>query len=419
MSKADLVVTHVRIWTGESAPGQPVRLIEDGAVAIKDGLISYVGSRDDAPPAELEYDHEGGLLTPGLVDCHTHLVYAGNRAAEWQMRLEGASYEQVAKSGGGIVSTVKAVREASEDILLIESFERLSALVAEGVTTVEIKSGYGLDAETEAKMLRVARELGTEKMGPRVTVRTTHLGAHAMPPNFVGKGGMTDKDAYITDVIEKQLPLAVKEGLVDAVDAFCEGIAFSPAQVRRLFEAARALNLPVKLHAEQLSNLGGSKLAAEFGALSVDHVEYLDAEGIAAIAKSGSVAVLLPGAFYFIKEKQKPPVEALRKAGVPIALATDCNPGSSPLTSILLAMNMGCTLFAMTPEEALLGVTREGARALGMQGTIGTVTVGKRADLCVWTVREPAELAYRMGFNPLRTRIFGGRVSDFDDEDFT
>ena len=240
-----------------------------------------------------------------------------------------------------------------------------------------------------------------------------------MPPNFVGKGGMTDKDAYITDVIEKQLPLAVKEGLVDAVDAFCEGIAFSPAQVRRLFEAARALNLPVKLHAEQLSNLGGSKLAAEFGALSVDHVEYLDAEGIAAIAKSGSVAVLLPGAFYFIKEKQKPPVEALRKAGVPIALATDCNPGSSPLTSILLAMNMGCTLFAMTPEEALLGVTREGARALGMQGTIGTVTVGKRADLCVWTVREPAELAYRMGFNPLRTRIFGGRVSDFDDEDFT
>ena len=414
MSKADCRITHVRIWTGENAPGEPVRLIDDGAVAFTDGIITYVGPYDGAPDAEVEYDHENVLLTPGLVDCHTHVVHAGNRAAEWQMRLKGASYEEVARAGGGIVSTVKAVRAADEDTLLIESLDRLMALVAEGVTTVEIKSGYGLDAENEAKMLRVARMLGTPNMGPRVTVRTTHLGAHAMPP------GMTDKDAYITDVIEKQLPLAVKEGLVDAVDAFCEGIAFSPAQVRRVFEAARAHNLPVKLHAEQLSNLGGAKLAAEFEALSVDHIEYLDADGIAAIAKSGTVAVLLPGAYYFIKEKQKPPVDALRKARVPMALATDCNPGSSPLTSILLAMNMGCTLFALTPEEALLGVTREGARALGMQDSIGTVTVGKRADLCVWNVSEPEELSYRIGFNPLRMRFWGGWVDDVEgpDDDF-
>ncbi len=411
MSKADVLITHVRIWTGENAPGEPVRLIDDGAVAITDGLIVYAGTADGAPKAEVVYDQEGALLTPGLVDCHTHIVHAGNRAAEWQMRLKGASYEAVAKAGGGIVSTVKAVREASGDILLIESFDRLKALVAEGVTTIEIKSGYGLDAENEAKMLRVARELGTENLGPRVTVRTTHLGAHAMPP------GLTDKDAYIRDVIEKQLPLAVTEGLVDAVDAFCEGIAFSPAQVRRVFEAARKLNLPVKLHAEQLSNLGGAKLAAEFGALSVDHVEYLDADGIAAIAKSGTVAVLLPGAFYFIKEKQKPPVESLRKAGVRIALATDCNPGTSPLTSILLAMNMGCTLFGLTPEESLLGVTREGARALGLLDSIGTVTVGKRADLCVWDVTEPEELSYRIGYNPLRMRFWGGWTTDVEGPD--
>jgi imidazolonepropionase len=411
MSKADLRVTHVRIWTGESSPGQPVRVIENGAVAVTDGLISYVGPSDGAPDAEIEYDHENVLLTPGLVDCHTHIVHAGNRAAEWQMRLKGASYEKVAKAGGGIVSTVKATRAADEDVLLFESMDRLQALVSEGVTTIEIKSGYGLEAITEAKMLRVARELGNEASGARVTVRTSHLGAHAMPP------GLTDKDAYITDVIENQLPMAMKDGLVDAVDAFCEGIAFSPAQVRRVFEAARRVNLPVKLHAEQLSNLGGARLAAEFGALSVDHVEYLDAEGIAAIAKSGTVAVLLPGAFYFIKETQKPPVEALRKAGVPMALATDCNPGSSPMTSILLAMNMGCTLFGLTPEEALLGVTREGARALGLLGSIGTIAVGKRADFCVWNVFEPEELAYRIGYNPLRMRFWGGWTDDVEGPD--
>lgn len=404
MSKADLLISHVRIWTGEAARGEPVRVIEDGAVAAKDGLITYVGAVADAPEAEAEYDHDGAMLTPGLVDCHTHVVYAGNRAGEWQMRLEGASYEEVAKAGGGIVSTVRAVRAASQDQLLSESFRRLKTLTNEGVTTAEIKSGYGLDAANEAKMLRVARELGTKRGGPGVTVTTTHLGAHAMPP------GATDKDAYIADVIERQLPLAAKEGLVDAVDAFCEGIAFSPAQVRRVFEAARLMGRPVKLHAEQLSNLGGAKLAAEFGALSVDHIEYLDADGIAAIAKSGTVAVLLPGAFYFIKEKQKPPVAALREAGVPIALATDCNPGSSPLTSILLTMNMGCTLFGLTPQEALLGVTREGARALGLHDKIGTVTVGKQADLCVWDVDEPAELAYRIGFNPLRQRFWQGSL---------
>ena len=376
-------------------------MFDDGAVAIKDGRIVYTGWDKEAPDALTSLDGEGRLLTPGLVDCHTHIVHAGNRANEWQMRLEGATYEDVAKAGGGIVSTVKAVRAASERDLVRQCLPRIDALIAEGLTTIEIKSGYGLDAENEAKMLRAARVIGAERP---LHVTTTHLGAHAMPP------GMLDKDAYITDVIEQQLPLALRENLADAVDAFCEGIAFSPAQVQRLFEAAGVLKLPVKLHAEQLSNLGGAKLAAAFSALSVDHVEYLDAEGIAAIAKSGTVAVILPGAFYFIKEKQKPPVEALRQARVPMALATDNNPGSSPLTSLLLTMNMACTLFGMTPQEALLGVTREGARALGMQDEIGTVTVGKRADLAIWDVDAPAELAYRIGYNPLWKRIWRGNV---------
>ena len=401
MSKPDLVVRHVRVWTGENLPGEPVRMIDDGSVAIKSGRIVSVGWDKEAPEAIATIDGGGRLLTPGLVDCHTHIVHAGNRANEWQMRLEGATYEEVARAGGGIVSTVKAVRAASEAELVRQSLPRVDALIAEGVTTIEIKSGYGLDAGNEAKMLRAARRIGAERP---VHVTTTHLGAHAMPP------GATDKDAYITDVIEQQLPLATRENVVDAVDGFCEGIAFSPAQMLRVFEAARALKLPVKLHAEQLSNLGGAKLAAEFGALSVDHIEYLDADGIAALAKSGTVAVILPGAFYFIKEKQKPPVEALRKADVPMALATDNNPGSSPLTSLLLTMNMACTLFGMTAQEALLGVTREGARALGMQDEAGTVTVGKRADLAIWDAREPAELAYRIGFNPLWKRIWRGNA---------
>jgi imidazolonepropionase len=401
MSKADLVVRDVRIWTGDSAGRGEIRLIDKGAVAVSGEGLSYVGPATDAPGGTRVIDGAGRLLTPGLIDCHTHIVHAGNRAGEWQMRLEGATYEQVARAGGGIVSSVKAVRASSKDELVRQSLPRLDALIAEGVTTIEIKSGYGLDRENEAKMLRAARLLGAERP---ITVTTTHLGAHAMPP------GATDKDTYISDVVERQLPFAADEGLVDAVDAFCEGIAFAPDQVRRVFEKARQLRLPVKLHAEQLSNQGGSKLAAEYGALSVDHIEYLDEEGVAAIARSGTVGVLLPGAYYFIKEKQKPPVEGLRKAGVPMALATDCNPGTSPLTSLLLTMNLGSTLFGLTPQEALLGVTREAARALGRSTEVGTVTFGKRADLAIWNVAEPAELAYRMGFNPLWKRVWRGNV---------
>ncbi len=396
--QADLLVINGRLWTGE--PETPAR--EGWAIAAKAGRIIFTGPAGDAPSAARTIDCAGRLVTPGLVDCHTHIVHAGNRANEWRMRLEGASYEEVARAGGGIVSTVKAVRAASEDELVRQSLPRLDALIAEGATTVEIKSGYGLDAGNEAKMLRAARRLG--QLRP-VTIRTTHLGAHAMPP------GATDKDAYITDVIERQLPLAHREGLADAVDAFTEGIAFSVGQTRRVFAAARALGLPVKIHAEQLSNLGGAAMAAgEFAALSADHIEYLDEAGIAAMRSAGTVAVLLPGAFYFIKEKQKPPVAALRAAGVPIAVATDCNPGSSPLTSPLLAINMACTLFGLTPEEALAGVTRNGAKALGLGSECGTLGSGKWCDVAIWDVIEPAELAYRIGFNPLWKRIWRGHA---------
>lgn len=396
--QADLLVINGRLWTGE--PETPAR--EGWAIAAKAGRIIFTGPAGDAPSAARTIDCAGRLVTPGLVDCHTHIVHAGNRANEWRMRLEGASYEEVARAGGGIVSTVKAVRAASEDELVRQSLPRLDALIAEGATTVEIKSGYGLDAGNEAKMLRAARRLG--QLRP-VTIRTTHLGAHAMPP------GATDKDAYITDVIERQLPLAHREGLADAVDAFTEGIAFSVGQTRRVFAAARALGLPVKIHAEQLSNLGGAAMAAgEFAALSADHIEYLDEAGIAAMRSAGTVAVLLPGAYYFIKEKQKPPVAALRAAGVPIAVATDCNPGSSPLTSPLLAINMACTLFGLTPEEALAGVTRNGAKALGLGSECGTLGSGKWCDVAIWDVIEPAELAYRIGFNPLWKRIWRGHA---------
>ena len=396
----DVLFTNGRIWTGEPEAGR-AGLKQDWAIAAKGSRISYCGSAGSAPQAAQTVDLGGRLVTPGLVDCHTHIVHAGNRANEWRMRLEGASYEEVARAGGGIVSTVKAVRAASEDELVAQSLPRLDALIAEGVTTVEIKSGYGLDTGNEMKMLRAARQLG--RLRP-VTLRTTHLGAHAMPP------GATDKDAYIRDVVEGQIPAAADAGLADAVDAFCEGIAFSVEQVRRVFEAARTKGLPVKIHAEQLSNLGGTKLAAEFHALSADHIEYLDEDGVAAMVKSGTVAVLLPGAFYFIKEKQKPPVEALRKANVPIAVATDCNPGSSPLTSLLLAMNMSCTFFGLTPEEALTGVTRHAAQALGLGDQCGTIAKGKWCDLAVWDVVEPAELAYRIGFNPLWKRIWRGHA---------
>ncbi len=393
---ADTVWTNARLWTGNGP------LIEQGAVAAKDGAIVYAGPAANVPPAKHAIDCGGRLVTPGLIDCHTHIVHAGNRANEWRMRLEGATYEEVARAGGGIVSTVKNVRAAGEDELVRQSLPRLDALIGEGVTTIEIKSGYGLDTENESKMLRAARRLGRERA---ITVTTTHLGAHAMPP------GTTDKDAYIADVVERQLPAAHKEGLADAVDAFAEGIAFSVEQTRRVFEKAKALGLPVKIHAEQLSNLGGAAMAAaKFGALSADHIEYLDEAGVAALSKSGTVAVLLPGAFYFIKEKQKPPVDLLREAGVPIAVSTDCNPGSSPMTSLLLAMNMACTLFGLTPEEVLVGTTKNAARALGLQARAGTLEAGKSCDLAIWNVAEPAELAYRIGFNPLHQRVWRGNV---------
>ncbi|MFO1170715.1 MAG: imidazolonepropionase [Hyphomicrobiaceae bacterium] len=393
---ADVLWTHARLWTAAGP------LISDGVVAAKDGRIVFAGPASDAPAAARVIDCGGRLVTPGLVDCHTHIVHAGNRADEWRMRLEGATYEEVARAGGGIVSTVKNVRAASEDELVRQSLPRLDALIGEGVTTIEIKSGYGLDAENETKMLRAARRLGRERP---VTVTTTHLGAHAMPP------GQTDKDAYIADVVERQLPAAHAEGLADAVDAFTEGIAFSVEQTRRVFAKAKSLGLPVKIHAEQLSNLGGAAMAAsEFGALSADHIEYLDEAGVVALAKAGTVAVLLPGAFYFIKETKKPPVDLLRKARVPIAVSTDCNPGSSPLTSALLALNMACTFFALTPEEALLGVTKNAAKALGRDTDIGTIEAGKSCDLAIWNAEAPAELAYRIGFNPLHSRVWRGNV---------
>ena len=370
-----------------------------GFVAITGGRITATGVGDPGIAASVheEIDAHGALLTPGLIDCHTHLVYAGNRAREFEMRLEGASYEEIARAGGGIVSTVTATRALSEDELVQAALPRLDALIAEGAGTIEIKSGYGLTVEDELKMLRAARRLGKER---NIRVRTSYLAAHAVPAEYKGR-----PDAYIDEVVLPGLEAAHAEALVDAVDGFCEGIAFSPAQIARVFGRAKALGVPVKLHAEQLSNLGGAALAASYGALSADHLEYLDGPGVAAMAKAGTVAVLLPGAFYFLREKQAPPVEALRSAGVPIAIATDCNPGSSPLASLLLAMNMASTLFRLTPEEALAGVTRNAAEALGLADEIGTIAAGKRAELAVWDVRHPAELAYRIGFNPLHKAI--------------
>jgi imidazolonepropionase len=382
--------------------GAAYGLVADGAIGIEDGRIGWVG-RADAMPAEwrgaaLE-DCGNRLVTPALIDCHTHLVFGGNRAKEFEMRLEGASYEEIARAGGGIVSTVGATRALTEDELVEAALRRLDALIAEGVATVEIKSGYGLTIEDELKMLRAARRLGELR---KVRVKTSYLAAHAVPAEYKGRA-----DDYIDEIVLPGLDAAHAQGLVDAVDGFCEGIAFSPEQITRVFGRAKALGLPVKLHAEQLSNLGGAALAASFGALSADHLEYLDAAGAEAMAKSGTVAVLLPGAFYFLREKQAPPVDALRSAGVPIAIATDCNPGSSPLASLLLAMNMGSTFFRLTPEEALAGVTRNAARALGLADEIGTIETGKRAELAVWDVAHPAELAYRIGFNALDRVIVG------------
>ncbi|WP_375589304.1 imidazolonepropionase [Hoeflea alexandrii] len=379
-------------------------LVEQGAVAIENGVIAWAGPGQTVPArfdAGEVLDLDGRLVTPALIDCHTHIVHGGNRAREFEMRLEGASYEEVARAGGGIVSTVAATRAATEDELVASALTRVDAMIAEGVSTIEIKSGYGLDTANELKMLRAAKAVAAQR---QVRVRTSYLGAHAVPPEYKGRA-----DAYIDEVCIPALEAAHAEGLVDAVDGFCEGIAFTPEQIARVFERAKELGIPVKLHAEQLSNLGGAKLAADYGALSVDHLEYATAEDAAAMAKAGSVAVILPGAFYTLRETVAPPIQAFREAGVPMAVATDCNPGSSPMSSLLLSMNMACTLFRMNPEEALVGVTRNAARALGLDDT-GQIKPGLRADLAIWNAEHPAELAYRIGFNPLWKRIFGGAL---------
>ncbi len=379
-------------------------LIADGAIAIHGEQIAWAGAAADVPAPYREaqtQDLGGRLVTPALIDCHTHIVFGGNRAAEFELRLNGASYEEVAKAGGGIVSTVTATRAASEDALLADALTRVDTLIAEGVTLIEVKSGYGLDRETELKMLRVARAIAQVRP---IEVRTSFLGAHAVPPEFDGNA-----DAYIGDICIPTLRAAHALGLVDAVDGFCEGIAFDTAQITRVFDVAVELGLPVKLHAEQLSNTGATQLAARYGALSADHVEYATGADARALGGAGTVAVVLPGAFYTLRETQSPPIQAFRDAGVAMALATDCNPGTSPLTSALLTMNMACTLFRMTPLEALLGMTAHAARALGVTDR-GRIIPGARADLCVWNAAHSAELAYRIGFNPLHSRIFKGSL---------
>ena len=380
----------------------PYGLIEDAAIVVIEGKITWVGARTALPAefAGMRVQELGGrLVTPALIDCHTHVVHGGNRAVEFEMRLQGASYEEIARAGGGIVSTVTATRIASHDDLVAAALPYVDALIGEGVATIEIKSGYGLEQSTELRMLRVARRIA--ELRP-VLVRTSLLVAHAVPLDYKGRA-----DAYIDEVCIPTLRVAQAAGLVDAVDGFCEGIAFSPDQIERVFSVARELGLPVKLHAEQLSNLGGAALAARFGAISADHLEYLDEDGVAALAASGTVGVILPGAFYTLREVQKPPIDLLRQYGVPMAVATDMNPGSSPMASLLLAMNMACTLFRLTPAEALAGVTTHAARALGLTDR-GTLALGQIADLAVWNCSHPSELAYRIGFNPLYQRIIGG-----------
>jgi len=394
-----------RLWRNArlaTLAGEGLGLVEDGVVAAASGRIVHAGPADAAPAfdAAETFDCAGRWITPGLIDCHTHLIHAGDRAREFEMRLEGATYEEIARAGGGIRSTMTATRAAGEADLVATALPRLDALIAEGVTTVEVKSGYGLTLEDELKMLRAARVLGDFRP---VRIRTTFLGAHALPPEYAA-----DQDGYIDLVCDTMIPAIAGQDVADAVDAFCEGIGFSAAQTERVFAAAAAHGLPIKLHAEQLSNLHGAALAARYGALSADHLEYLDAEGVAAMAKSGTVATLLPGAYYFVRETKLPPVAELRAAGVPIALATDCNPGTSPLTSLLLVMNMGATLFRLTVTECLRGVTVNAARALGLQDKIGTLEAGKACDLAIWDVEHPSELVYRMGFNPLHARIWSG-----------
>ncbi len=381
-------------------------IVEKGVVASRGGRIAFAGPQDELPSALRErarsiVDCEGRWITPGLIDCHTHLVYGGDRAAEFEMQLAGASYEEIARAGGGILSTVRATRSASEEELTAKALRRLDALIAEGVTTVEVKSGYGLETVAEQKSLRVARRLG--ELRP-VAIRATLLAAHAIPPEFAGR-----REAYLDMVVGETMPALAGEGLVDAVDAFCERIAFSTAEVALVFDAARRLGLPVKLHADQLSNGGAAALAAEFSAISADHLEYTDEAGVEAMGRAGVVAVMLPGAFYTLRERQAPPVALFRKHRVPMAVATDSNPGTSPMTSILLALNMAATLFGLTVEECIRGVTRHAAEALGLGAGTGTLETGKWADLAIWEVERPAELVYRLGFNPLHTRVWRGR----------
>ncbi len=391
-------------------PDTPYGHIEKAALGIKGERIAFAAPMTALPraPAEMAdevVDVEGRWITPGLIDCHTHMVFAGDRAGEFEMRLRGASYEEIAKAGGGIVSTVVATRAASEEELVASAGARLRDFIAGGVTTVEIKSGYGLDAENEVKMLRAARRLAADYP---VRVRTTFLGAHALAPEFAPETPESRED-YIRLVTDEMMPLVAKSGLADAVDAFMEGIAFTEAETRRVFEKAKELGLPVKLHADQLSDTSGAALAAEFGALSADHLEYTSAEGVQAMAAAASVAVLLPGAFYTLAETQIPPIQALRDAAVPIAVASDCNPGTSPARSLLAMMNMGCTLFGLTPEEALAGTTRNAAQALGILDETGTLEPGKAADLAIWDIADPVELSYWIGGNPLWRRVFGGK----------
>jgi imidazolonepropionase len=404
---AHTIWSNARIATMDARLSAPYGLIEEGAFAVAaDGTIAWIGRGADVPPAMLDdavshHDLGGRLVLPGFIDCHTHLVYAGDRSQDFEMRLAGARYDEIARAGGGILSTVRATREASAEALDAASERRLLALAESGVTTVEIKSGYGLDRETELRMLRTARALGKRHA---ITVRTTFLGLHARPPEFA------TADEYVDFVIEEVLPAIASENLADSVDAFCETIAFTAAQTARFFDAARGLGFELKLHADQLSDGGGAALAARYGALCADHLEYASSQGLAAMAAAGTVAVVLPGATYFLREAKLPPLDEMRRLGVSIAIATDCNPGTSPLVSMLLALNLACTLFRITPEEALAGATRNAARALGVADRTGTLSAGRSADFTVWDVERPAELAYAIGANPLYLVSRGGRI---------
>ena len=399
------------LWTGGhlatmAAGGRGYGVIENGALGVKNGRIAWIGPAGKLPLGAAEgaavvEDLAGGWVTPGLIDCHTHLVYAGNRAAEFEMRLKGASYPEIAAAGGGILSTVRSVRAAGSDELYMQSLPRLQAMRASGVTTLEVKSGYGLDVANEMKMLAVMQRLNAQTP---VRVVPTFLGAHALPPEFEGR-----PDAYVDLVVNAMLPLVVKNGLAAAVDVFCETIGFTPEQTECIFQAAVSHGLPVKLHAEQLSDSKGAVLAARYRALSVDHLEYLNADDVPLLAAAACVAVLLPGAFYYLKESRKPPIDTLRNCGVPMAVSTDANPGTSPIFSIRIAMNMACVFFGLTPEEALAGVTCHAARALGLQDEIGTLAVNRAADFAVWDIASPAELAYHMGDSPLRYTVFNGK----------